>query len=392
MSEVPMSVYPVTGRKFFYCQWTDPTTGKPVTRSTKKTKRNEAERAAVDIQRKELEGRAGLKESSWDELREAYKAAQYPAQRPKTRAKTDSTFNAIADLMPVKNVAAITAAEILRFQSALRKRELSEYTVRGHLAELRKILRWGVEFGMVAKMPALKMPKVSHAKGRAPTAEEFDRLLAKVESVVGKDAAPSWTHLLRGLWWSGLRLSEAATLRWSGDNLAAFWLDLAGSRPMFHMAATLEKTGRDRVFPVAPEFFEFLDATPARGRRGFVFNPLPWGDSMPGERPSVERIGKTIAKIGVEAKVKIGERKARANEPEGMVARYATAHDLRRSFGVRWSLRVLPAVLMELMRHEAIQTTMQFYVGRNATSAADQAWQSVAPEKTEVRHSAARVH
>ena len=392
MNDVPMSVYRIAGRKFFYCQWTDPTTGKSVTRSTKKTTKREAERAAVDIQRKAMEGRAASKESTWDELREAYKAAQYPTQRPKTRAKTDSTFNAVAELMPVKSVSAITPVEILRFQAALRKRELSEYTVRGHLAELRKILRWGAEFGMVTKLPTLKMPKVSHAKGRAPTEEEFDRMIAKVESVVGKDAAPSWTHLLRGLWWSGLRLAEAASLRWTGDNLASFWLDLAGSRPMFHMAATLDKTGRDRIFPVAPEFAEFLETTPTRARRGCVFNPLPWGESDPSERPSVERIGKTIAKIGVAAKVKVGERKPRADEPEGMVAKYATAHDLRRSFGVRWSLRVLPAVLMELMRHEAIQTTMQFYVGRNAASAADQAWMSVASSKTEVHSPASAIH
>ncbi len=44
----------------------------------------------------------------------------------------------------------------------------------------------------------------------------------------------------------------------------------------------------------------------------------------------------------------------------------ATAHDLRRSFGQRWAALVMPQVLMELMRHESIDTTLKYYVGRNA--------------------------
>ena len=49
--------------------------------------------------------------------------------------------------------------------------------------------------------------------------------------------------------------------------------------------------------------------------------------------------------------------------------KYASPHDFRQPFGFRWSLLVMPAVLQQLMRHENIATTMQFYVGRNAKSA-----------------------
>jgi len=44
----------------------------------------------------------------------------------------------------------------------------------------------------------------------------------------------------------------------------------------------------------------------------------------------------------------------------------ASAHDLRRSFGERWASRMMPADLMAVMRHESIETTMQYYVGKNA--------------------------
>ena len=36
-------------------------------------------------------------------------------------------------------------------------------------------------------------------KGRPIATEEFERMLDKTESVVGKQAAPSWRYALRGL-------------------------------------------------------------------------------------------------------------------------------------------------------------------------------------------------
>ena len=57
--------------------------------------------------------------------------------------------------------------------------------------------------------------------------------------------------------------------------------------------------------------------------------------------------------------------------------KFASAHDLRRSFGERWSIRVMPKVLKELMRHRSIETTMRYYVGKNAEQTADVLWAAV---------------
>ena len=54
--------------------------------------------------------------------------------------------------------------------------------------------------------------------------------------------------------------------------------------------------------------------------------------------------------------------------------KFASAHDLRRSFGERWSRKVMPQVLKELMRHESIETTMKFYVGHNADLTSERLW------------------
>jgi hypothetical protein len=55
--------------------------------------------------------------------------------------------------------------------------------------------------------------------------------------------------------------------------------------------------------------------------------------------------------------------------------KYASAHDLRRSFGDRWAKRVMPAELKEMMRHESIETTLRYYVSSNAERTAETCWQ-----------------
>jgi len=68
---------------------------------------------------------------------------------------------------------------------------------------------------------------------------------------------------------------------------------------------------------------------------------------------------------------------ASPNGDDGLKRKYASAHDLRRAFGLRWSSCVMPAVLQELMRHESIETTMRYYVGRDADEAAEVLWTAV---------------
>ena len=77
---------------------------------------------------------------------------------------------------------------------------------------------------------------------------------------------------------------------------------------------------------------------------------------MHGARLDVYRVSKTIHLIGEAAGVLVDQRRRK----------YASAHDLRQSFGERSAAMVMPQTLMELMRHESIETTLKYYVGRNA--------------------------
>ena len=169
------------------------------------------------------------------------------------------------------------------------------------LAHLKAALRWAADVNLLVKAPKIKMPKRAKGgklmKGRAIAGEEFDRMIAKVVDVVGVPAAESWTHFLRGLWWSGLRLAESLDLWWDRDDRLC--IDLAGKRPMLRIPGELEKGNKDRLLPVAPEFAEMLLATPVEERTGPVF--IPAGGRSKSGRPSDWWVSRTVTAIGKKA-------------------------------------------------------------------------------------------
>ncbi|MBV12194.1 MAG: hypothetical protein CMN21_23635 [Rubinisphaera sp.] len=215
------------------------------------------------------------------------------------------------------------------------------------------VYNWAVKQGFIPVCPSVAMPKGTDAmKGRPITEEEFDRMIEKADCIGAKDPE-EWRFLLRGLWWSGLRLGEALKLHWTDENHMCVDLD----NELIIMQAHSHKAKRYTESPMAPEFADMLRNVPAENREGFVFNPLGFRDM--GTRLRTDTASKLIVKIGKKAQIKVAE------TDEGKV-KYASAHDFRRAFGFRWSRRVSSTLLKELMRHKNIATTEKFYVGQNA--------------------------
>jgi integrase len=184
-------------------------------------------------------------------------------------------------------------------------------------------------------------------------------MLLAAPKVRPHDAA-EWERLITGVWLSGLRLGEAVALSW--DEGAAFAVDLSGRRPAFRIQAEGQKSGRDEVLPLTPDFAEWLLAAfPEAERVGRVFKVRSRRDGQP--LPS-HHIGRVVSKIGRKAGVV-------TNKAEG---KYAGLHDLRRAFCTRWAKRVMPAVLRRLARHASITTTLAYYVDLDAAEVADELW------------------
>ena len=109
---------------------------------------------------------------------------------------------------------------------------------------------------------------------------------------------------------------------------------------------------------MTPDFAQWLLQTPQSQRSGPVFD---LGD-QPGRQRTTSNAGRVLGAIGEKAGVKANATK------------FASAHDLRRSFGTRWSSRVKPATLRALMRHASIDTTLRYYVSQDSDDIAAELW------------------
>jgi len=206
--------------------------------------------------------------------------------------------------------------------------------------------------GFIPSAPKVRVPKGEKVKGRPITGEEFDRMLLAARKIRPHDA-PAWQRFLDGLWWSGLRLSEALRLSWDSSAPVAVIMQ-PGYHPALRFMLGSQKAKRSELVPCAPEFAELLEATPEAERHGRVF-PIPL---------SLDQTGRTVSAIGKKAGVVVDE----------STKKPATAHDYRRAFGTRWSKRVMPAVLRRLMRHKDISTTLKYYVDQDAEDIAADLW------------------
>lgn len=413
MSErIKVAVLAIAGRKHYMLRWRDPMTGRTKTKSSgieqtgRAKDRLAAEKAAAKFEAELQEGRYHEPNKvTWAEFRERYEEEKLPGLAVRTAERVAPVFGWVEKVLSPARLADLTEARISHLQAEMRKAGLSEATIKSNLAHLAAALRWANRLGMMPKLPHIEPPKRAKGsklmKGRPITGEEFERMLAKIPAVVlskrtkarkkttpeqeREDAAivASWERYLRGLWLSGLRLTESLDLWWDRDDRLC--PVLTGKRPMLRIPAACEKGNQDRLLPMAPEFAEFLLTTPEAERSGPVFNPR--AQQVEGERLHPDRVGRIITALGMAARVKVGTRPAsparmgkraktakQGKEGPKEAAKYASAHDLRRSFGERWASQIMPTDLMVLMRHESIETTLRYYVGRNAEKTADALW------------------
>lgn len=372
----PIKVYLINPkREFWYLQWTDPTTGRRKTESTKCTKRPEAERKRIakedELNRAVPKANGSLDFESFIQLYEASHLASLAAG---SRLRSMSVLEMFAKIVKPASLAHITTGSVVKFMTEMRKsgspkkkagkgKGVADSTLKGYLATLRAALSWAQEAGYLADIPKMpKLPRASKgkAKGRPLTGSELVAMLRSVKPIVGKVAARSWRRLLIGLWLSGLRIGEAIDLSW--DDQSRIWIDTTSGRyPLLGIAEEAEKGFQNRLLPLTPDFCRWVLHTPAELRTGPVF---PLVKARYKNSPNSDHASKIITKIGRLSKVKVSA-----------TGKFASAHDLRRSFGLRWSQRVMPAELQQLMRHADIATTMKYYAVASATDFAARLWE-----------------
>ncbi len=381
MAAIRVSIFRRTGGKFFQAKWTDPASGRTKQKSTKTNIRREAERFAARLE-KELNDRTYFEPTKikWSEFRERYETEVVPGLSQRSSEKVTTSFNHVANILKPNLLSQVDANGISRIVKELRAQGLEDVSIKGYLAYLKTALQWAASLKLIQEVPVFpKFKRIRETKamrGRPLTLDEFKLMLAAVPKVCGKKHAFSWRFLLIGLWYSGLRISESLELYWDREDKLS--VDFSGKRPMLRIRMEAEKGKRDRLLPIVPEFAALLASVPDDERTGPVFNPIARIKRT--ERMLASTVSKLVADIGEAAGIVVGDKGNIDKETGERKPRYASAHDLRRSFGERWSLKVMPDVLMLLMRHANIETTLKYYVGRNAQKAAEAVWETVADD------------
>ena len=361
-NSVKVHIFKRKGRKNFEAEFTDPRTGHKHRKTLGTVNKREAEREAGRIEAELREGQwRATRKMKWKDFRKKYETEGMFDLAPASVHAFRNAANKLETLVKPSTLQSVTEEKLNIFTSQMLAEGLSKFTAAGYLRQMKAALRWAVSQKLLMECPAIRMPKGTSsgkAKGRPITTEEFERMLSNAPKVVGKNQVESWKFLLKGLWWSGLRLGEALKLSW--DNPKDLMVDLSGKRPFLRIQGESEKGKKDRTLPLAPEAAELLQTVPEEEREGLVFK-LKWQRNH-GKPARVDTVSPIICEIGGKAGVKVAEKKT------------ASAHDLRRSFGLRWADRVKPHILQQLMRHASITTTLTFYVQSNAEEMAEAVW------------------
>jgi integrase len=351
----------IKGRKTFVLRW-PVANGKFQDETTDIPALEKNRRKACDAARDKEDHLNGLASGElWEAFEERYEEDWLPGRRPGTRIAWNTAVASLRafDRETEAGIAYVTQVDrdtLDRWVAWMRRKQLSEATVRSYLGILRAALGWAADVGILKQVP--RFPKIAGARkmrGRPLTEEELERMQAAAHHIRPRQAE-EWSRLLRALWLSGLRISEALDLTWDWDGM--FCVDLDASS----FAIRKQKSGRAEYAPITPDFLEFLKQTPETDRVGKVFLL----SVTPNEASRV------ISRIGKKALVVTTD-----------TGRHATAHDLRRSFGSRWSQKVHLPVLQRLMRHADADTTIRFYVRLDSSHIAHQL--QLGEEKGEIK-------
>ncbi|MCH9654136.1 MAG: site-specific integrase [Planctomycetes bacterium] len=375
MAVVKVIVIKRSNSNNYYARWTDPVSMREKRKSTKTNIKRDAERFADRLEKELNEGAYfEIPKTTWKDFRQRFETEVVPGFTDRTAQKVTTAFNHVENIIKPNLLTQVDANSISKLVKKLREQGLVEVSIKGYLAYVKSSLVWAKSIGMIHRVPEFpKFKRIREQKlmrGRPLCLEEFERMLAVVPDICGEKQAESWRFHLRGLWCSGLRISESLDLYWDREDKLS--IDLTGKRPMLRIRMESEKGKKDRLLPIVPEFAALLEEVPEDERTGPVFNPLARIKRT--ERMLPSTVSKQIADIGEKANVVVGDKGNIDKETGKRKPRFASAHDLRRSFGERWSLKVMPDVLMLLMRHSDIDTTMKYYVGRNAQKAAEVIW------------------
>lgn len=281
---------------------------------------------------------------TWAKFREIFEAEYLPGLRERSGEKYGTVFDVFEDECGPKKLRDVNERMVSRFLSKMRTRQrknskgkptgkvgLSPMTMRNYLVCLRTAIAWAAKQKLISRCPDFPKVKVPKKKPQPVPAELYDRLIEA-------EPDPLWKAYMACGWWAGLRLSEAAALRWEASERYP-WLNLEQDRIV--LPAAFAKSAQDQWVPIHPSLRAILDAIPRSSSKVFPLRNKNTGAPM--TRAGITNHVRWIAK---NAGVRL------------------SMHSLRKGFGCRVASKLGKGnapVLHRLMRHSSMQLSMDYY-------------------------------
>ena len=360
--EIRVKIVRISGRRNFVFRWSDPVTGKSGQTTTGTSKRWEAKRRRLAFI-KELEAKRPVTTADWSNAGERYEREHLSRRSADHLAGWRKARNRFAGVVDPRTLFDLNDSNISKFRGAVHG-QLAPASIDTYLRSLRAFARWAAKIFEGYTAPAISTGKAK-SKGRPLSGKEFKAMLRACDGVCGEHAA-SWKFFLRGLAFSGLRLNQALQLSWDREaTIRACRID--SIQPLIYIAMEDTSKGRrEQWIPMIPPLVKLLRKIPPDQRNGFVLNPR----LTKGVTHCRETASETIRRIGAAAEIQVGTRlkKDRQTGTVTVVPKYASAHDLKRTFVqilIRQGLH--PSEVMLFAQHQSYETTARHYAEHDAT-------------------------
>lgn len=357
-------------RRLLQLYYIDPLTGREITRSAETENWETAKRKAVEWELQLKAGETKPGRTSWEAFREKFEDEHSNHLSKGGSSAYGTALNAFEKhIGKPKLLHEVTPAVMSTFKSKLvADPTLASTSVATYLRHVKSALAWARDIGLIREVPRVKMPRTTgdEMRGRPITRREFAAIRQAARQHVDHTGALRFINLL---WLSGLRISEALQLSWDSGRVR---VDLdSGRHPRLLFAPAGHKARREDFTPIPRDFAAWLRMTPPKQRRGLVAPLVSVQRKRPVRTPNAAT--KLVSEIGEASGVLVEE------------GQWATAHDLRRSFGTRWAMQVRPITLQRMMRHKSITTTLKFYIGLECDDVGDELYRRVYGRKTSWR-------
>lgn len=286
-----------------------------------------------------------VKRTEWIEFRLAFEKSYTRSVKPSTFHKQITALNALESVLHPVFLDEVNALNLVRFSNEYKA---SIQTIRSYLGHIRLALRWAYRMQLLETPPIIYMPrgKDDPSRGRPLTEDELQCMVDSV-AVVRKrsDDVIKYANLIRGLSLSGMRIEEAICARWNDSSAG---ISIQTNPPRWSIEYSKQKNGKVSILPVMPDFQKFLEPFE---KKGSVF----------GISVSSDQASRVISAIGEAAGIIVSSDSHCGGGPK-----YASAHDLRRTFAARWAEILPEAILATLMRHKSADTTRKHYAKINS--------------------------